>query len=498
MKDIRFKIMPFVTTDKENFTYIWKIENFSSWVQKRGERVKSPWFTADTLDETKWRLDLYPRGIDNGNEICISCYLCRAEMDSGDENVTIGYEFEILGVDGTTLLSKKVESFTFKRKESLGWPDFKSLNEIFRDKSVFLPKDTLTVRCIMWGSFPHNVKATRTSALTEIGVGGCFFKYSIKLSTLETPVHYFVPGPWRIELTFYLSEDENVCVKIRKFGEVTFRYVLQCKVALLDVEGIAHEIRQSEHIIEPKQEVKIWEFPPFIKKNKLLANKNLLLSDDVISFNCDFSISDRSDVVEFEEIIPMPQIKNNASSKSISNIDNLRTDLYRLLSNHKYSDIKLHAECKTFHAHKALLSIRSQVFADIFDRDKSLTSIEIPDLTTETVTLLLTFLYTGTVDDLEFDTAKCLFAAGHKYRVQALIDVCSSFIKSKMCRNTVCDILVLTDEYQDDDLKSTALDYMKEHTNDILLSGEWKRLIENNAKLATEILCKLSIRIGKA
>ncbi|GFY65737.1 hypothetical protein TNIN_94111 [Trichonephila inaurata madagascariensis] len=96
-------------------------------------------------------------------------------------------------------------------------------------------------------------------------------------------------------------------------------------------------------------------------------------------------------------------------------------------------------------------------------------------------------MYTATVPDLQWDSACNLYSATDKYEILSLKSMCSSFLKDNLTQDTACDLLILADMHQDEELKSTAQDYILNHRS-IFNTNEWKLFMRMNALLAAELL----------
>ncbi|GBM11926.1 hypothetical protein AVEN_209625-1 [Araneus ventricosus] len=75
--------MAFEESGKFFFAFTWKLENASYCLEKEGEEIKSPAFVVDSIDETKWKLGLYPRGEEHHGKY-IGFYLFREIDGSGN------------------------------------------------------------------------------------------------------------------------------------------------------------------------------------------------------------------------------------------------------------------------------------------------------------------------------------------------------------------------------------------------------------------------------
>ena len=94
-----------------------------------------------------------------------------------------------------------------------------------------------------------------------------------------------------------------------------------------------------------------------------------------------------------------------------------------LLDNPKHSDVIIRCGDKTFRCHKAILSMRCEVFDRMFESGMMETAggeVTVTDVSAEMMEMLLEFIYTGEVRDRAAYLDE-LFYAGHKYLLMDLV-----------------------------------------------------------------------------
>ncbi|GFY42515.1 hypothetical protein TNIN_467611 [Trichonephila inaurata madagascariensis] len=66
--------------DQNEHVIDWDVENFSCCPQTTGKYFSTGRFQSQILDKTSWQINLFPRGINNADDI--SCFLERIEDDN--------------------------------------------------------------------------------------------------------------------------------------------------------------------------------------------------------------------------------------------------------------------------------------------------------------------------------------------------------------------------------------------------------------------------------
>ncbi|GBM81403.1 hypothetical protein AVEN_241794-1 [Araneus ventricosus] len=114
-------------------------------------------------------------------------------------------------------------------------------------------------------------------------------------------------------------------------------------------------------------------------------------------------------------------------------------------------------------------------------KEKTNKCVDIDDLDADTVRRMLLFMYTDTLDDLQYESAKNLYFAAVKYNIVSLKHRCSNFLKQNILLTNCCDILFLADKNQDEDLKNA------ENDEAVLFSDQWKNVEKNHPQLTLEV-----------
>ncbi|GIY40625.1 speckle-type POZ protein [Caerostris extrusa] len=160
-----------------------------------------------------------------------------------------------------------------------------------------------------------------------------------------------------------------------------------------------------------------------------------------------------------------------------------------------FADVNLKCGSVTVPAHKNILAARSPVFAAMFAtemRENLMNVVDITDLEVSALRNMLTFMYSGRIENLTAASAGDLLFAADKYQLQGLKTMCSDFLKSKLSLQNVLTILAVGDLY-DPDLKAIATDYICNECKFSALekTDEWISLLKEKTFLAAEVLMQI-------
>ncbi|GBN51734.1 Speckle-type POZ protein [Araneus ventricosus] len=216
-----------------------------------------------------------------------------------------------------------------------------------------------------------------------------------------------------------------------------------------------------------------------------MENESRYLPNDVLSLDCEYAYSNGT--VSYEQcgcgIISPKSTNTVVESENEHNIGKeksrivpvMANDLKSMYNDRIFSDTELRTSTQTFSAHKNILSARSPVFRKIFCNDmkeKNSGHVDITDLEDDTLHRMLLYIYTDTLDDMQFDNGCKLYVAADKYEILTLRSSCSSFLKENFSPVKACDVLALGDRHQDDDLKSDVQDFILKHDKEVFGSLE--------------------------
>ncbi|GFY43696.1 hypothetical protein TNIN_402661 [Trichonephila inaurata madagascariensis] len=120
-------------------------------------------------------------------------------------------------------------------------------------------------------------------------------------------------------------------------------------------------------------------------------------------------------------------------------------------------------------------------------REKNGECVDIEDLDDDTIQRFLLYMYTDTLLYLQWESAYNLYVAADKYEILSLKSECSSFLKDNLAQDNCCDLLILADMHQDEDLKSAVQDYILNNKH-MFHTNEWKNFMKTNLQLSAELM----------
>lgn len=295
---------------------------------------------------------------------------------------------------------------------------------------------------------------------------------------------FYAPGPNAN------GEEEKLqwCLKIYPKGWTTehkgyvsvFLSLVQCnktevlakfKFSLLNVEQTKAHTLESEIVsFAQDQWLKTCGFTKFIERDFLLDTSKGLLSDDQLTISCEvFVVADTINITGVRNLAQfrVPPCK-------------LAEDFGSLFEEQQFSDAVLCASEKEFNVHKAILAARSPVFKAMFQSGTGMTEaqtgrVEIKDIDPEVLEEMLRFMYTGLAPNLKHMAAKLLVAAD-MYQLFRLKAMCEKSLTLSLNNKNAADTLILADLHSAEQLKMHAIDYTKQHANEVMKSKGWQKL----------------------
>ncbi|GBM04525.1 Speckle-type POZ protein [Araneus ventricosus] len=489
--------------EEKCFTITWKIENISYCLEKYNERIRSPSFVVDEMEGIEWKLRFYPRGEKDRSNF-IGIYLHREEDKSPVATITVKFDIALMSEDGCELRLKTAES-DFVRSFGFGFSSFAKRKDVYdTSRDLFLPQDTLTVRCRIWKKGESMTQDVRCFARTRIGVEKRSFLWNLeKFNTLEPEKKctYLIKSPKNDEpmmsVDLFVTAG-TICDEIIRFElsleDKTIKYST-FRLSLVDASGNKVECNQEEFWFDEKRECERFTF--IFSRKKLLANREVFLPSDVLSLHWEWAFSKGIVLEEMEEAqygCTTAEIKISDTREVKELPPNPLLDNVKCLHDEKVlCDVKLKTSTRSFPAHKIILSASSPVFKTMFSSDTKENDSDCVDIegqSDDIVRRMLHYIYTSRAEELTWESAAGLYDAANKYAILGLKNICSSYLKDNLSISNACEALLLSNKQDDDGLEAAVLDYIEEHAKEMEKSG-WRHLMNSNGKLAAEALCNL-------
>jgi N-acetylneuraminic acid mutarotase len=180
----------------------------------------------------------------------------------------------------------------------------------------------------------------------------------------------------------------------------------------------------------------------------------------------------------------------------------MRDEMESSIDNPQFSDVSFEVEGRVVHAHKVILSARSEYFRLMFTsgcrEEFTKASIPIPDVRYDVFRCVLAFLYTGKARDVEPAMAVEVLGVANLYAIDPLKRVCADVIMRSLCVQNVAAILQAADTYGVAHLRAHCLAFMVEHFGEVVRSDGFRELVSRESRpLVLAFLDEASRRMVK-
>lgn len=159
------------------------------------------------------------------------------------------------------------------------------------------------------------------------------------------------------------------------------------------------------------------------------------------------------------------------------------------LDNERSSDITFHVEGKQLYAHKLILAARSAFFAAMFEHSppgKATGVVEIDDISYRGLKELFRFLYGGRVINID-ELAPDLLVAANKFCLDGLKTLCETTMIYNLTVYNVCEWIVLAAAYNAASLKAASVDFILDHADQIIQTGQFRRFEKSHPIWASNL-----------
>ncbi len=164
-----------------------------------------------------------------------------------------------------------------------------------------------------------------------------------------------------------------------------------------------------------------------------------------------------------------------------------------MYNNEDFSDVILAVGESKIHAHKLVLSARSEYFAAMFGPDFNESKkkfIEIKD-DEELFKQMIEIFYTNDVSEVDFKVAVELIVLARKYLVEELVKSCEEIIIKNMALENCLEILLVADSVQSKPFKDRVIGFVCANIKAVMKTLGWKNFKTEKPDLALEVTTKI-------
>ena len=179
--------------------------------------------------------------------------------------------------------------------------------------------------------------------------------------------------------------------------------------------------------------------------------------------------------------------------KSLSSQETIPRVNKAIMADVETADFTMRCPTKTFRVHKTFLCARSPVLramilADMEEGRKG--EVFIPDIDEDTLSAMITFIYTGELEMGEGLDLEILVRAADKYDLPGFLDIFYFKMKKEDLSNeTIADLLITAQRYDSEELKETAMVKLRANKKDILSDEGFRtKMMEADPSLLLDLI----------
>ena len=203
-----------------------------------------------------------------------------------------------------------------------------------------------------------------------------------------------------------------------------------------------------------------------ISKQDLVNLKSVDIGREDITISC--RIRNLKWMNQTENVIATDiYLDTTAISENYQHQDQILQQLEEMFEKMPLSDVSFNIRGRKFSAHKAILAMRSPVFAAMFchpTKEMQSNQVEVKDVDPDVFQEVLCFIYTGKTQPTAMDKmASGLLAAADKYLLEGLKSWCEAHLIRKMSAENCLELLSFTTHHAAEHLKKNAIEYFRRY-----------------------------------
>ncbi|XP_065225127.1 speckle-type POZ protein B-like [Planococcus citri] len=504
--------------------HTWAIRHFSIYEENRACQIHSPKLRAPSNDNFAWDIKIVPNGKDGKNEtISLYVYLHKheaiADVDVSIKNhknetvhsmnltkIKMGWSCSPISWENfckkdDEFRTKMLQNDTLKLSINIRWfePNYETVHNISQQNTTnsshlafensilkfnlleniewILQRRNLPLADMILSSNAGNYKCDKC---IEIQVHEIKFIWAIhNFSVHETLGYREILSPdirapttdkyiWYIKLTpngdryesgtggyisldVYLSKESNATQALAKYNILKINH---------EKKLVPNEIEKSKAEMLQAGKSRYWKYfctKSYSFRKEFLNNDTLSLFIHIKWISEPFKVK-----VSHQCDTSLPAA---TSDPNLTRCCNLSQIWESMLENSKFADVVFTTNGSEYPAHKAVLAVRSPVFAAMFQekeqkhgKNKNI-GIKVTHMSEEVLRAMLRYIYTGKCENLS-ELADELFIAAVKYDLNELRNICEQTLCKTVSADNAATMLEFAEKHRANGLKSKAMEFI--------------------------------------
>ena len=312
--------------------------------------------------------------------------------------------------------------------------------------------------------------------------GGCIKsgKFSIMVNDISTDWYLRLHPNGDDE-----TEEGFISLYLVKETSCAFDIPLKYTFSIINTDGHKTHSLDENHVYSLLENV--WSGDnEYVSHEVIKDQKDMLLPNDCLTILCELYILGKQSITSNT---------HKLSESQPSNLASLSQDFSSIFEDGILTDFSILCKGKEFRCHASILAGRSKVFNAMFSHnteEKRNKLITIEDFDSDVVHAMLKYIYSGQVKDLTKEIVKGLLLAADKYNLMGLKDTCEATLCKTIGKDTVIDLLILSNLCHANSLRSLALKFTADNLNVIMEQDDWYVKLEGCPELLADMLKEMA------
>lgn len=225
------------------------------------------------------------------------------------------------------------------------------------------------------------------------------------------------------------------------------------------------------------------------------TNTNYILLDAYTSHYTSFEEMDNASISKIsksinKDVVEEPTVRGleNLQPLCIEHLSAKEEVFKELYTKQELCDVTVQSKDLNIRAHKIVLASCSSVWRKYFISDETLDVVQIPEFEHATISILMEYIYNGTVPQSSNTKLEQLLIFANKYGITGLKEHCATLLAKSIYMDNVVELATLAHENNVSTLRNSVFAFIRDNFEEFKKLSELESIFFAHPELALQIL----------